>query len=103
MSKSESPYDKYRNDDKRCHYPFEQCGVGYCWGYATMVDGNSKYESVERLCRFCECWEDSPNFEHEGRLADLLDGDYSCPECGKLLEEEAVDSCSKPWHSIGQI
>ena len=33
-----SPFDKYRNPDPRCTYPWEPGPVGYCASYACAVD-----------------------------------------------------------------
>jgi len=54
----ESIYDKYRNPDTRCGYPFEPCGAGYCWSYAHHVDGTEGYEDMESICPGCECFID---------------------------------------------
>lgn len=53
----ESPnpnFEKYRNPDVRCKYPFEPCPVGYCWSYANNVDGTPGYEDIRKICDGCE-------------------------------------------------
>ena len=52
VMEKESPYDKYRNPDPRCRYPFTPDPVGYCWSYAHHVDGTKK----ELTCDTCEFW-----------------------------------------------
>jgi len=66
--KKQSIYEKYRNKDPRCKYPFIPSPIGYCWGFATWVDykegkiskeqaGECAVESYEEFCRWCEFWE----------------------------------------------
>ena len=61
----EAKINSYRNPDKRCTYPFTCDPVGYCWSYATHVDGNEKYKDIESICKGCEMWTESPEFEGE--------------------------------------
>jgi len=47
-------YEDYKNKDKRCKYPFEPCGVGYCWGYASLFDESKNMEELkEKLKTYC--------------------------------------------------
>jgi len=52
---------KYKNLSKTCKYPFENCGVGYCWGFAKYVDGVESGEEIRNVsdwmrshCKKCE-------------------------------------------------
>lgn len=51
-------FEKYRNPDRRCTYPFEPCAAGYCWGYANFVDGNKPWADrpMEKNCQRCDMW-----------------------------------------------
>ena len=49
-----SVFDKYKNQDKRCGYPFSPYPCGYCWSYAHHVDGTKGYEDMERICKGCD-------------------------------------------------
>ena len=61
-----NPYKKYRNPDKNCQYPFTPDPVGYCWGYATLIDNltcptckriiKPDEMIVRSLCSGCEFW-----------------------------------------------
>ena len=44
-------FSKYKNPDKRCTYPFEPMSIGYCWGWASFVDGGNPPK-----CDKCEMW-----------------------------------------------
>lgn len=55
----DNPYEKYRNPDPRCTYPFTPDPVGYCWGYACHVDGNEKFADMMSRCVGCECWREA--------------------------------------------
>jgi len=50
----------YQNHDRRCHYPFEPGPVGYCWGYAVMVDNGkaADHKAVRAYCKSCEFWKE---------------------------------------------
>lgn len=55
---------KYQNPDKRCGHPKARdtkkktwSAVGYCWGYATLVDGGKEKTAPEKLCSGCELWD----------------------------------------------
>ena len=52
----------YKNEDKRCTYPFECSPLGYCWSYAHHVDGNPKFADIESICKDCEFWTESETF-----------------------------------------
>ena len=67
-----SVFDKYRNRDTRCGYPFSPDPCGYCWSYAHHVDGTKGYEDMEKICRGCDLF--SPNAPREGRRSRTLDG-----------------------------
>ncbi len=54
-----TPWDKYRNPDPRCRYPFTPEPLGYCWSYANHVDGTKGFEDMARICP--ECDEYDPN------------------------------------------
>jgi len=54
-----SVFEKYRNPDKRCGYPFTPDPCGYCWSYAHHVDDTEGYEDMERICPGCELF--TPN------------------------------------------
>jgi len=60
-----SVFDKYRNPDTRCGYPFSPDPCGYCWSFAHHVDGTEGYEDMEKICPGCELF--TPNAEHETR------------------------------------
>ncbi len=53
-------YEKYKNPDTRCSYPFDDCPVGYCWSYANYVDGTRGFPTtnieMDKLCSGCEFW-----------------------------------------------
>ena len=50
-------YAKYKNPDKQCQYPFEPDHLlGYCWGYATMIDKKAKKDEIIAMCKGCEYW-----------------------------------------------
>lgn len=44
------PYKKYHNKNKYCRYPFENMGLGYCWGYAWNIDDHKTEEEIEKDC-----------------------------------------------------
>jgi len=46
-----NPYEKYRNANPRCTYPFRAEPLGYCCGWAMHVDGGTKPD-----CETCEFW-----------------------------------------------
>ena len=57
MSKK-NVYEKYRNKNKACKYPFEPDALGYCWGYAQYVDMKATKKEIIKLCKKCEYWHD---------------------------------------------
>lgn len=63
----EQYFEKYRNPDSRCLYPFTPDELGYCWGFAHAVDEDRKMDG--RGCSaHCEYWngnEDMPMPWHE--------------------------------------
>ena len=59
-----SVFDKYRNPDPRCGYPFTPDPCGYCWSFAHHVDGTG-CKDMDKICPRCELW--TPNAEHEPR------------------------------------
>lgn len=48
-----TPFDKYRNPDPRCRYPFTPDPAGYCWSYAHHVDGTAGFENMQAICAMC--------------------------------------------------
>ncbi len=61
----ESVFNKYRNPDHRCKYPFEACPTGYCWSFANHVDGEESYEDMDAICCDCEFFKpDKPVNRH---------------------------------------
>ena len=56
---TENVFDKYRNPDKRCGYPFTPDPAGYCWSYANHVDGKVGFEDMESICEGCDRFEPS--------------------------------------------
>jgi len=52
-------FEKYRNPDKRCGYPFSPDPCGYCWSFAHHVDGTKGYEDMEKICHGCDLF--TPN------------------------------------------
>ena len=58
-------FQKYRNPDQRCCYPFSNDFVGYCWSFATHADGDPEFTDIESICANCSMWKDSPNFSKE--------------------------------------
>jgi hypothetical protein len=58
----------YKNPDPRCHYPWDDSPVGFCWSYAHHVDGQPGFENMVAICEgkccapgkknteMCECW-----------------------------------------------
>lgn len=36
----------YKNNDPRCSYPWELGNLGYCWGYASWLDGKNGDKSI---------------------------------------------------------
>jgi hypothetical protein len=65
----ESVFNKYRNPDHRCKYPFEACPTGYCWSFANhvdmkIVDGEGD-EDMDDICCGCEFFKpDKPSNRH---------------------------------------
>ena len=55
-----SVFDKYRNPDPRCGYPFTPDPCGYCWSYAHHVD-ETGCKDMDKICPRCELW--APNAE----------------------------------------
>ena len=53
-----SVFDKYRNPDPRCGYPFTPDPCGYCWSYARHIDGTG-CKDMDEICPRCEMW--TPN------------------------------------------
>lgn len=57
-----SHFIRYKNPDKRCHYPFEPNVFGYCWMYSSYIDNGAKFliprelNSMEEICHSCEFW-----------------------------------------------
>jgi len=59
---------KYRNPDRRCNYPFDPSPLGYCWSFASYIDGGEKwlkqrsdiekkeFKTMEDICRGCDRW-----------------------------------------------
>ena len=41
-------YKKYQN--KNCAYPFTNEPLGYCWGYANMVDKGAGQAEIQAMC-----------------------------------------------------
>jgi hypothetical protein len=53
------PFEKYRNPDKRCQYPFGSGSLGYCCSYACHIDGkDERYKDITVICRKCKLWVD---------------------------------------------
>ena len=52
-----NPFEKYRNPDPRCVYPFTPGNLGYCWSYAHHVDGTDGFKNTDNFCPGCEFWE----------------------------------------------
>lgn len=48
---------QYKNPDGRCTYPYDRGPLGYCWGYATYVDGDAGCD-LESLCSGCDLFKD---------------------------------------------
>ena len=46
-------YEKYRNPDKRCSYPWSDDAMGYCWTYAGKVDEIEEI-NMDYNCKGCE-------------------------------------------------
>lgn len=57
----ENPFLKYENKNDSCEYPFTPDPAGYCWSYASHVDGTEGFEDMDKICMNCDCW--SPNKE----------------------------------------
>lgn len=58
-------FKKYKNDNPMCRYPFDDCRLGYCWGWASHVDalagkGVKTFFTFE--CFGCEYW-DPDNYQ----------------------------------------
>lgn len=49
-------FEKYKNPDPRCRYPFTDSPLGYCWGWASYVDGKESFAGFKdmALCHDCE-------------------------------------------------
>jgi len=58
MSEKAEKYEKYRNPDPRCQYPFEPDIFGYCWTWATYTDGlkRARRSPIGEICAGCEYW-----------------------------------------------
>ena len=65
-----SHYEKYKNKYGWCKYPFEPCGLGYCWGYATSVDNNASEGAIKEMC--------GSKVENDDIKLGLKKGDYYC-------------------------
>lgn len=52
-------YNKFKNPDKRCTYPFTPDIAGYCWSYAHHIDGTKGWENIENICLKCEYWKEN--------------------------------------------
>ena len=48
----------YKNPDKRCHYPWQLGNLGYCWGFASMVD-DKLTKNYRGFCRDCKYWDET--------------------------------------------
>jgi hypothetical protein len=71
-------YKKYKNRYGWCTYPFENSGLGYCWGYAYAVDDNASKKDIKKMC--------SGKLTEDDKDLSLKKGDYYCEfykECGK--------------------
>ena len=49
-------FDVYKNPDSRCTYPWSDCFCGYCWSYASHVDGNPKFADMKSICVGCDMY-----------------------------------------------
>ena len=49
-------FNRYKNPDPRCEYPFTPDPVGYCWSYANHVDGDPQFKNLDAICKGCECF-----------------------------------------------
>ena len=47
-------FNRYKNPNPRCSYPFTPDPVGYCCSYACHVDGDPKFKDLEAICKGCE-------------------------------------------------
>lgn len=47
-------FEKYRNPDPRCTYPFTPEPCGYCWSYANHVDGDKAFKDMSTICPTCD-------------------------------------------------
>jgi hypothetical protein len=56
--KAPTGWEKYRNPDKRCAYPWGPGGAGYCWSFANHVDGDKKFKDLSTICPGCEMWKE---------------------------------------------
>jgi len=52
---------RYRNPDPRCTYVFEPSLVGYCCGYAVLIDLKTPLREIEKFCRGCPLWVEERN------------------------------------------
>jgi len=69
-------YEKYQNKKGWCDYPFSPDPVGYCWSYATFIDGNlmvkgkkiTTDKQLKNYCKNCDCFvkKYSPKSEKKG-------------------------------------
>ena len=76
-----SSYDKYNSNKKLswCDYPFEPCGLGYCWGFATRVDkGKGSEKDMKKFCEGCEC--------NQKRTKKKTEPDAFCSKCEKMVK-----------------
>ena len=49
-------YERYRNPDKRCGYPFQPTPDGYCWAYSKHVDRVAGFGNMMEICGDCQHW-----------------------------------------------
>lgn len=61
-------FEKYKNTDPGCTYPFEPDPLGYCWSYAHHTDGNPAFKNMKKICEGCELYvkqTETPNADHK--------------------------------------
>ena len=51
------------NPDKRCRHPKARdtekktwSAAGYCWSYASHVDGDKAFKNMKKICQGCNLW-----------------------------------------------
>ena len=76
------PYKKYKNNYGWCNIPFLNDPLGYCWGYATMVDKKASKEEIKKMCS-----KKVESVSEASKALGLKVGDYWC-EFYKESEEE---------------